>query len=72
LITQSSKSLSPSLIANYLYELVKLFNSFYQNVNILGEKNEQTRKMRIMLTQITARNIKKSCGLLGIKVPEKM
>ena len=72
LITQSSKLLSPSLIANYLYELVKLFNSFYQNVNILGEKNEQTRKMRIMLTQITGRNIKKSCGLLGIKVPEKM
>ena len=72
LITQSSKLLSPSLIANYLYELVKLFNSFYQNVNILGEKNEQTRKMRIILTKITARNIKKSCGLLGIKVPEKM
>ena len=72
LISQSSKLLSPSLIANYLYELVKLFNSFYQNVNILGEKNEQTRKMRIMLTQITGRNIKKSCGLLGIKVPEKM
>ncbi|MFL2600491.1 MAG: arginine--tRNA ligase [Flavobacteriaceae bacterium] len=72
LISQSSKLLSPSLIANYLYELVKLFNSFYQNVNILGEKNEQTRKMRIILTKITARNIKKSCGLLGIKVPEKM
>ena len=72
LITQSSKLLSPSLIANYLYELVKLFNSFYQNVNILGEKNEQTRKMRIILTKITARNIKKTCGLLGIKVPEKM
>ena len=72
LISQSSKLLSPSLIANYLYELVKLFNSFYQNVNILGEKNEQTRKMRIILTKIIARNIKKSCGLLGIKVPEKM
>ena len=72
LISQSSKLLSPSLIANYLYELVKLFNSFYQNVNILGEKNEQTRKMRIMLTKITARNIKKSCGLLGIKIKEKM
>ena len=72
LIEQSSKLLSPSLIANYLYELVKFFNSFYQNVNILAEKNEQTRKMRIMLTQITGRNIKKSCGLLGIKVPEKM
>ncbi len=72
LIEQSSKLLSPSLIANYLYELVKFFNSFYQNVNILAEKNEQTRKMRIMLTQITARNIKKSCRLLGIKVPEKM
>ena len=72
LITQSSKLLSPSLIANYLYELVKLFNSFYQNVNILGEKNDQTRKMRIILTKIIARNIKKSCGLLGIKVPEKM
>ena len=72
LISQSSKLLSPSLIANYLYELVKLFNSFYQNVNILGEKNEQTRKMRIILTKITARNIKKSCGLLVIKVPEKM
>ena len=71
LISQSSKLLSPSLIANYLYELVKLFNSFYQNVNILGEKNEQTRKMRIILTKITARNIKKSCGLLGIKVTEK-
>ena len=72
LIEQSAKSLSPSLIANYLYELVKFFNSFYQNINILGEKNKQTRKMRVMLTYITGRNIKKSCGLLGIKVPEKM
>ena len=45
LIEQSAKSLSPSLIANYLYELVKFFNSFYQNINILGEKNKQTRNM---------------------------
>jgi len=72
IVNQASNFLSPALIANYLYELVKTFNSFYQNINILGEKNEELKKMKVMLTLVTGKNIKRACSLLGIQVPERM
>lgn len=63
---------SPALIANYTYDLVKEFNSFYQNVSILGEQDDNKKIFRIQLAGKVAEVIKSAFGLLGIKVPDRM
>ena len=63
---------SPSLIANYTYDLVKLFNSFYQNINILGEKDTNLRSFRLLLSKKVGEIIYNSSHLLGINVPDRM
>jgi len=63
---------SPALIANYTYDLVKEFNSFYQNVSILGEENEEKKVLRVQLSKKVSDIIKSAFSLLGINVPERM
>ena len=63
---------SPALIANYTYDLVKEFNSFYQNVPILGADNENEKVFRVQLSNTVAKTIKNAFSLLGIQVPERM
>mgnify|MGYP000560188305 CR=1 FL=1 len=63
---------SPALIANYTYELVKAFNSFYQNVSILGADNESDKIFRVQLSNKVALTIKNAFSVLGIQVPERM
>ena len=63
---------SPALIANYTYELVKTFNSFYQQVPILGTATEAEKAFRVGLSSQVGQVIKKGFGLLGIEVPERM
>ncbi len=63
---------SPALIANYTYELVKEFNSFYQNVSILGADTENEKIFRIQLSKTVSNIIKNGFSLLGIQVPERM
>lgn len=63
---------SPALIANYTYELVKEFNSFYQNVSILGAEKETEKVFRVQLSKAVANVIKNAFGLLGVDVPERM
>ncbi|GAA4948432.1 arginine--tRNA ligase [Algibacter agarivorans] len=63
---------SPALIANYTYDLVKEFNSFYQNVSILGADNDAEKTLRVQLSHTVANTIKNGFGLLGIDVPERM
>ena len=63
---------SPALVANYIYELVKSFNSFYQNVPILGVENEEEKVFRVQLSSSVASVIKSGFKLLGIEVPERM
>ena len=63
---------SPALIANYTYELVKSFNSFYQNVSILGADFEEEKSFRIKLSRAVSDVIKTAFALLGIDVPERM
>jgi len=60
------------LIANYTYELVKEYNSFYQSVPILGSNNEQEKIFRVQLSKKVGDVIKNAFGLLGIEVPERM
>lgn len=63
---------SPALIANYIYELVKAFNSFYQQVPILGTTSDAEKAFRVGLSDQVGQVIKKGFGLLGIDVPERM
>jgi len=71
-IQQAAALYSPALIANYTYELVKSFNSFYQNVPILGADFEKEKSFRIQLSRAVSDVIKTAFGLLGIDVPERM
>ena len=71
-IQQAADNYSPAIIANYTYDLVKEFNSFYQNVSILGEENHQKKIIRGQISKKLANNIKQAFSLLGIQVPERM
>ena len=71
-IQQAADNYSPAIIANYTYELVKEFNSFYQNVSILGEENHQKKIIRVQISKKVANIIKQAFSLLGIQVPERM
>jgi len=68
----AAHSYSPALIANYTYDLVKEFNSFYQNISILGEENLEQKIFRVQLSEKVASIIKNAFLLLGIHVPERM
>lgn len=63
---------SPALVANYTYDLVKEFNSFYQNVTILGTEDKSEKVFRVSLSKKVGEVIKSAFGLLGIQVPERM
>lgn len=71
-VAQAGKDYSPALIANYVYDLVKQYNSFYHDFSILKEENEQMKQFRLLLSKKVAGVIKTGMGLLGIEVPERM
>ncbi|QXP77922.1 MULTISPECIES: arginine--tRNA ligase [Winogradskyella] len=72
IIQNAAEQHSPALIANYTYELVKGFNSFYQNVSILGADTEEEKSFRVDLSKTVSQTIKNALSLLGIAVPERM
>lgn len=71
-IQSAAENHSPALIANYTYDLVKEFNSFYQNVPILPEQDLEKKAFRIQLSKSVGNTIKNAFQLLGIEVPERM
>lgn len=71
-VEQAGKEYSPALIANYIYDLVKQYNSFYHDFSILKEGNEALRNFRLLLSKKIAAVVKTGMGLLGIEVPERM
>ena len=71
-VEQAGKDYSPSGIANYCYELTKVFNQFYHDYSILNEPDEQKKAVRLILAKNVAKIIKSGMGLLGIEVPERM
>jgi len=71
-VAQAGKEFSPALIANYIYDLVKQFNSFYHDFSILKEENEDVRAFRLLLSKSVAKVVKSGMELLGIEVPERM
>ena len=71
-IQNAAENHSPALVANYAYDLVKEFNSFYQQVSILGEENHDKKVFRVQLSKSVGNTIKNAFQLLGIEVPERM
>ena len=71
-VEQAGKDYSPSGIANYCYELTKVFNQFYHDYSILNEPDTDKRAVRLMLARNVAKIIKSGMSLLGIEVPERM
>ena len=71
-VQQAAAQCSPALIANYSYDLVKHFNSFYQNITILSEEDVNKRNFRICLCREVAKILQLSTGLLGIQLPNQM
>ena len=71
-VSEAGKNYSPALIANYTYELVKLYNHFYQAVPILIEEDEDLKNMRLILSKNVAKVIDLAMRLIGVKVPERM
>jgi len=71
-VEQAGKDYSPSGIANYCYELTKVFNQFYHDFSILNEPDEQKKAVRLMLAKNVAKILSEGMGLLGIEMPERM
>lgn len=71
-IARAAETLSPALVANYIYDLVKIYNSFYQNNPVLNQENQAVANLRLSLSALTAKTIKKGLLLLGIGVVNRM
>ena len=71
-VSEAGRSYSPAMIANYAYDLVKSYNAFYHDHQILHEPDATVRSLRLALSEQTARVVRTAMSLLGIKVPERM
>ena len=71
-VEQAGKDYSPSGIANYCYELTKVFNQFYHDYSILNEEDEAKKQLRLVIARNVAKILKNGMALLGIEVPERM
>jgi arginyl-tRNA synthetase len=71
-IKEAGDNHSPALIANYTFELVKQYNSFYQSVSILNEEDKSLKSARLMISENVAKVIRLAMQLLGIDVPNRM
>ena len=71
-VRQAGEDFSPALIANYVYDLVKEYNQFYQASPILKEENAEVKNLRLLLSANVAKVITSGMGLLGIEMPERM
>ena len=71
-VKQAGTDYSPSIIANYTYDLVKEYNQFYHDFSILREENEAVKVFRLALSENVAKVVRISMGLLGIEVPDRM
>jgi arginyl-tRNA synthetase len=72
IVNEAGENHSPALIANYTYELVKQYNSFYQSVSILNESDDGLKSTRILISKNVAKVIRNAMHMLGIDVPNRM
>ena len=71
-VEKAAETLSPAQVANYVYDLVKTYNSFYQNNPIMTLEDENAKQFKLQISDLTAKTIKKSLHLLGINVVNRM
>jgi len=71
-VKEAARDYAPSVIANYAYDLAKVYNQFYQSIQIFKETDASKLKMRVALSKAVADSIKRSMHMLGIAVPERM
>ena len=71
-VRQAGEDMSPSIIANYCYDLVKEYNQFYHDYSILREENEGKKRLRLVLSANVAKIVRSGMNLLGIEMPERM
>ena len=72
IVKQAGEDYSPTIIANYTYDLVKEYNQFYHDFSILREENEAVKVFRLALSENVAKVVRLGMGLLGIEVPDRM
>ena len=72
ILLNSSKDFSPSILANYLFSLVKSYNSFYQESPVIKEQNKDLKLFRMQLSDLTSRILEKGMNILGVEMPERM
>ena len=71
-VAEAAKNCSPALIANYAYDLAKEYNQFYHDFSIFKEEDANVRNLRLQISFVVARTLRKAMGLLGIEMPERM
>jgi arginyl-tRNA synthetase len=71
-LTEAADELNPAVLANYIYHLAKLFNSFYSEHSVVNAENEEKKHLRLGIAIMVANVLKSGMELLGIKVPERM
>ena len=71
-VRNAGDNFSPAVICNYAYDLACDFNSFYHDLSILNEKDEQKRALRLLLAKNVAKVLASAMSLLGIEMPERM
>ena len=71
-VRQAGQDYSPSVIANYCYDLTKEYNQFYHDYSVLREEDEAKRQFRLVLSANVAKVIRLGMSLLGIEMPERM
>ena len=72
MIEQAAAEHNPSVIANYVYDVAKTYNTFYTEHSVSNAESAEKKQLRLRLCQMTANIISSAMGLLGIKVPERM
>lgn len=71
-LSNAAEQYAPSVMAQFVYDVAKQYNRFYTELSIFNEENDSIQKFRVTLSALTAETIKRSMGLLGIIVPERM
>jgi arginyl-tRNA synthetase len=71
-IEEAASQLAPSVIAQYVYDLAKQFNKFYNELSIINEEDKTKQKIRLSLVEMTGKTIRQAALLLGVIVPERM
>lgn len=72
ILEEAAREMNPSVIANYVFKVAQVFNTFVTELRVLNAESEEKKELRLQLSMMTVNVIKSAMGLLGIRVPERM